>query len=238
MQPLSSKQNIQNDPLQEWVSKALNWIANHRQTFYSIVSTLVILFFIAAFMIVNFKNLRQQSWEKYFNAQNWIMNNNPANAMNLYNEVLSNYNRTPAAAYALFGKGDLLRAERKFPDAISAYQQCLEKNPNKLILPMVYLGLGTTQEDQNQYPDAIATYKKFIEQFPDHYLTPKIYESLARTYELSVNPDSAKDIYEKIITLYPGTIWSEKARVRYQTLAPQPFQNATPNISNSQTNKP
>ena len=37
-------------------------------------------------------------------------------------------------------------------------------------------------------------------------------------------PDAAKEIYEKMITMFPGTMWSEKARLRYQGLSPQPFQ--------------
>jgi tetratricopeptide (TPR) repeat protein len=97
-----------------------------------------------------------------------------------------------------------------------------------VILPFILASMGAAQEDQGDFNAAVATYKRLLAEFPDHFLTTKAYESLARSYELSKNPDAAKEIYEKIITMFPGTIWSEKARLRYQTLAPNPFQMSAP----------
>lgn len=223
-QPFSTRDELKRDLLQEWVKQSLEWIAAHRQTFFSVLGTIVVSALVLIFIITNLRNLRRQAWERYSAGQNWVYANNPDNALNFFNEVINNYARTPAAIYALLSRGDLLYRQRKFPEATDSYKQCLGKDPPKMILPFVLSGLGVAQEDGKDFAGAITTYKQFISEFPDHYLAPKIYESLARVYELSLNPDAAKEVYEKIITMFPATLWSEKARLRYQTLAPQPFQ--------------
>jgi len=234
-QPYSSRDDIKGDVFQEWVTQGLEWIATHRQTFFSIVGTIAVGIIVLLFVIANFRNVRRDAWERYSAGQNWINANNPANALNTFNEVINNYSRTPAAVYSLMAKGDLLHAQRNFTESVQAYNQCLEKGPKKVLLPFVYSGLGSANEDGGNYPNAITAYKQFVNEFPNHYLAPKIYESLARVYELSLNPDAAKEIYEKIITMFPGSPWAQKARVRYQLLSPQPFltspgQNIAPPI--------
>lgn len=225
-QPFSSRQELKRDLLQEWVKKSVEWIAAHRQTFFSIVGTLAVSIAVIAFIIVNFKNLRTQAWERYSSGQNWMLANQPDNAMSFFNDVIQNYARTPAAIHALLAKGDLLYQQRKYAEAIESYRQCLDKKPSKMILPLVLSGLGSAQEDQGDFAAAITTYKQFVSEFPDHFLAPKMYEALARVYEVSLNPDAAKEIYEKIIVAFPGTYWSEKARIRYQKLAPQLLRSA------------
>ncbi|MBI2118426.1 MAG: tetratricopeptide repeat protein [Elusimicrobia bacterium] len=229
-QTLSSREDLKTDLLQKWIHQILEWIANHRQTFFSIAGTLLVIAAVVAFIISNFKNLRTQAWEKYSAGQTWALTSQPENGLNLFNEVIQNYSHTPAATYALLSKGDILFRQKKFQAAPESYKQCLEKEPPQLILPFAFAGLGACQENQGDYASSIISYKKFISDFPEHFLAPKIYESLGRVYELSLNPDAAKETYEKIITVFPSTIWSEKARARYQILSPQPFQNQTPPV--------
>lgn len=224
-QPYSTRDDIKGDPFQEYVQKGLEWIATHRQTFFSIVGTVAVVVVVVLFIIGNFKNVRRDAWERYASGINWMAAKNADNAMNMFNEVINNYGRTPAAEYALLAKGDLLYAQRNFTESIQAFKQCLEGNPKRILLPFVHSGLGTAYEDNGDYTNAISSYKQFVNEFPSHYMAPKIYESLARNYELSRNPDAAKEVYEKVITMFPDTLWAQKARVRYQMLAPQPFQS-------------
>ena len=231
-QPFSSRDELKGDPLQEWVHLSLDWIQEHRQTFFSIVGTIAVIGLIAAFIITNLQKVKKEAWERYSAGQNWLFAGNPQNAVNMFNEVITNYPQTPAAVYALIGKADLLYRQRNFKEAAQAYEEALSKNPNKVILPFIYSGLGVAQEDAGNNDAAILNYKKFISEFPDHFMVPKIYEDLGRAYELALNQDAAKQTYEKIITMYPSTPWSEWARARYQALAPQPFQSA-PNSENS-----
>lgn len=237
MQTLSSHEELKRDPLQDSVRSGLEWIAAHRQTFFSIVGTLAVLIVVAAFIVSNFRNLRQQAWERYSAGQNWAYSGNADNAINQFNEVINQFSRTPAAAYAVLSKGDILYQQRKFPEAVEAYKQCIDRDPPKVILPFAMSALGNAQEDQGDFQGAIASYKDFLSRFPDHLLAPKVHEALGRTYELALNPDAAKETYEKIITLYPSTLWAEHARKRYQVLNPQPFQSNVPNITPSGAGK-
>lgn len=229
-QPLSSRADLKTDFFQRWVHDALNWIGNHRQTFFSIVGTIVVVGVLGAFILSNFINLRKQAWERYAIGHNWTMSNEPAKSLSYFDDIIQNFSHTPAATFALLSKGDILYRGGKFDEAISHYKQCLEKKPNKAILPFILESLGSAEEQKGDNSAAIATYKQFLQDYSNHYLAPKVYESLGRSYELSLNPDAAKEIYEKIITIFPNTLWSEKAKVRYQIISPQPFQTplATP----------
>ena len=224
-QPFSTRDDLKRDALQETLRLALDWIAAHRQTFLSVVGTAAVAGVIAVFIFSNLKNLRRQAWERYNMGQTWAATNNPQNAIDTFNDVVTNYGHTPAAAYALLGKGDVFYQQKRYPESIEAYQRALAKNPPKNIVPFVLVGLGAAQEDSGNFSSAIESYKQFTSNYPDHILAPKMYESLARAYELSKNLDAAKEVYEKIITMFPDTFWSEKARGRYLALAPQPFQN-------------
>lgn len=231
-QTLQSRRDLKTDLFQSAVNSALNWIGNHRQTFFSIVGTLVVGGILTAYIVTNFISLRKQAWDRYAAGHNWSISNQPEKGLSHFDDVIQNFSHTPAATYAFLSKGDLLFRGRKFEEAITQYQECLKKNPNKTILPFLLQSLGAAQEEKGDYNAAITTYKQFLADFSDHTLAPKVYESLGRVYELALNPDAAKEIYEKIITVYPTTLWSEKAKVRYKILAPQPFQNVVPTQEN------
>ncbi len=227
-QVLSSREQLKKDPLQETVKKGLEWVGSHRQTFLSIIGTAAVVLVVGAFIVTNYKNVRSQAWERYSAGQNAMIMQNWDGALGLYNDVITNYGRTPAAVYALLSKGDVLHHQGKYQEAVDSYKQCLEKNPPRIILPLLLASKGTAEEDMGDFGAAVASYQKFVSEFQDHYLSPKVYESLGRAHELNHNPDAAKEIYGQIITLFPGTPWAEVAKSRYQSISPQPFQNAQP----------
>ncbi len=225
-QEYSTREDLKTDAFQERLKDALEWIAANRQTFFSAVGTIAAVGVIAAFIATNMRSLKRQAWEKFNMAQTLAATNNPDRALAAYEDVITNFKRTPVAAYALLGKGDVLYQLKRLPEAVDAYKQALGKNPPKVVLPFVYAGLGAAQEDSGDLAGAIESYKQFTLNFPDHMLAAKTYESLARVYEFSRNQDAAKETYEKIITMFPDSFWAQKARDRYQALAPAPFQNA------------
>ncbi|OGR82012.1 MAG: hypothetical protein A2902_02275 [Elusimicrobia bacterium RIFCSPLOWO2_01_FULL_64_13] len=225
-QPFSSRDDIKRDVFQDSMKKALDWISRRRQTFFSIVGTAAVAAVVGVFVAANFRSLKKQAWERYSAGQNWAYAGDAAKAMGLFDDVLANFARTPAASYTLLAKADLLYNQKRFADAARAYRDCLSRDLPKAIRPYALAGLGCAQEDQGDFPGAVESYRQFTASYPDHILSPKIYESLGRVYELSMNLEAAKESYEKIITMFPGTFWSERARVRYQILAPQPFQSS------------
>ncbi len=225
-QPFSTRDDLKTDAFQEQIKLALEWVAANRQKFFTAVGTVAAVIAVIAFVATNMMSLRRQAWDKYNMAQTWAATNNPQNALGVYDEIINSFGRTPAAAYALLGKGDVLYQQKRYPESIESYKKALAKSPAKIILPYIYSGLGAAQEDSGNFLDAIESYKQFTANYPDHMLAPKVYESLARSYEFSRNLDAAKETYEKIITMFPDSFWAQKARDRYQALAPAPFQNA------------
>ena len=182
-QQISSREDLKKDPFQDRIQLALEWIAAHRQTFFSIVGTLVVVIVIAVFVATNLRTLNTQAWERYNRGQGWAQAGNPQNAISSYDDVITNFGRTKAAAYAMLGKGDILYRQRQLPEAIKTYQECLSKGPSKLLAPFALSGLGAAQEDSGDFAGAIETYKQFTSNYPDHFLAPKMYEYQARCYE-------------------------------------------------------
>ena len=220
-----SREDLKSDLFQTGIKNTLEWIANNRQTFFSVVGTIVIGGIIAAYIFTNFINLKNQAWDRYAAGHNWSISNQPEKSLSYFDDVIQNYSHTPAAAYAHLSKGDLLFRSHKFAEAITEYQESYSQKPPKPIIPFLLQSLGAAQEEKGDYAASITSYKQFLLDYSDHYLAAKVYESLGRVYELSHNPDAAKEIYEKIITMFPSTLWAEKAQVRYQIISPQPFQS-------------
>ncbi len=227
-QVLSSREQLKKDPLQESIKKGIEWAGTHRQTFFSVIGTAAVALVVGAFIISNFKNVREQAWERYSAGQNAMIMQNWDGALGLFNDVTTNYGRTPAAAYAMLSKGDVLYRQGKYAESLESYKECLKNDPPRVILPLVLASKGAAEEDSGDYNAAAETYRKFVTEFQDHFLSPKVYEALGRSQELAHNPDAAKETYGQIITLFPGTPWAEVAKARYQSISPQPFQNAQP----------
>src|SRR5687767_550582 len=122
-QPFSSRDDIKRDPLQEYLKLGLEWIAQNRQTFFSVVGTLAVALLVGLFILANLRSLRKQAWEKYSTGQNWMFSNNPGNAIGFFDDVINNFGRTPAAAYSLLAKADVLYQQRQLPQAMEAYKQ-------------------------------------------------------------------------------------------------------------------
>ena len=219
------REDPKHDRLQSGFFKILDWIALHRQTFFSVTGTIAVIAIIAIFTFVNFKNLNTRAADQLVSARNLYLSGDFDGAIRTYDGILTQFPHTPSATESWAGKGDVFFKQRKFAEAVDSYQKCLEKKSSEKSMPIVLASLAAAQENNNQIDAAIATYQKFFEQFPNHFYAPKMYESLARCYELSSNVEAAKQTYEKIITLYPNTSWVDFARIRYQILSPKPFES-------------
>src|SRR5258706_11430450 len=97
-QPYSTRDDLKQDPLQEYLRIILEWILANRQTFLSAAGTLAVAAVAAAFVFSGLRSRNRQAWEKYNFAQTWAVTNNPKNAIDTYSEVVANFGNSPAAA--------------------------------------------------------------------------------------------------------------------------------------------
>ncbi|HCJ66969.1 MAG TPA: hypothetical protein DHV62_06510 [Elusimicrobia bacterium] len=213
------RKELKKEPLSNFVTKIIPWILAHRETALSIIATLVIVVGLGVYFFYHLKKIDTRAWERLSFAQAHQQRNLSDQAINLYNEIIQRYPRAKATSYALFYKAETLYQQKKYTEASQTYQNFLQKYRKKrLLLPLAYLGLGTSLESENKYLEAINIYQEFVNKFPEHFLTPEVYLSLGRCYQISGQKNEAINTYNKVVTSYPGSNWQKIAEIHLKML--------------------
>ncbi len=213
------RKELQKEPLGNFAAKIIPWILAHRETALSIFVTLVIVLSLGIYFFYHLKKIDARAWDKLSFAQAHQQRNLTDQAISFYNEIIDRYPRTQAAGYALFYKAEMLYQQKKYPEASQAFRSFLQKYPRKkLLIPLVYAGLGTSLESENKYSEAINTYQEFANKFPEHFSTPEVYLSLGRCYQINGQNNEAMSTYNKVITSYPGSTWQKIAETYLKNL--------------------
>lgn len=206
------RKELKKEPLSNFVEKIIPWVLAHRETALSILTTLVIVVGLAVYFFHHLKKIDVRAWEKLSFAQAHQQRNLSDQAINFYNEIIDRYPRTKTATYALFYKAETLYQQKKYTEASQTYRNFLQKYPRKkMLLPLAYIGLGTSLESENKYLEAINIYQEFVNKFPEHFLTPGVYLSLGRCYQINGQKNETINIYNKVVTSYPGSNWQKIA---------------------------
>jgi len=206
------KKELKKEPLHNFVAKIIPWILTHRETALSISATCAIILGLGIYFFHHLRKIEVRAWEKLSYAQAHQQRNLFEQAINFYNEIIERYSRTKASAYALFYKAETFHQQKKYNEASQTYQNFLERyRRKKLLLPLAYVGLGTSLENENKYLEAINVYQEFMNKFPEHFFTPLVYLSLGRCYQMNGQNNEAINIYNKVITSYPGSNWQKIA---------------------------
>lgn len=92
-------------------------------------------------------------------------------------------------------KGNKLRKEGKFAEAIKKYTQALQSNPNCIL---ALIGLAAIYESRKEYDRAIAHYQQVVEINPQHSIS---YAKLGKVMMLQGNIYEAIAAYQKAITI-------------------------------------
>ncbi|MFH2071003.1 MAG: tetratricopeptide repeat protein [Elusimicrobiota bacterium] len=193
------------------------------QTVAGILGAVIIFGALGIFFVARYTEAKKQAWGKISFAQGYVSQNMTDQAIQLLDDVINKYSNADVSQYARLLKADVSFNTGNYNLAASIYQQILEKDSPKTIVPFAYSGAGLSKENLGDYPGALLVYQQFIEKFPEHYLAPRIYDSIARVYILMGRNDEAQKTFEKIVTYYPGTYWASRLQ-QQQT----PQSGATP----------
>jgi len=101
----------------------------------------------------------------------------------------------PARADAYFALAELMRRERRYPEADDYYVQALEKNPQA---SWGWVLRGNTARESGDLEKAIAIYQSGIAQFPNE---AALYYELAWAYHLNNQPQQAMAAIEEALRL-------------------------------------
>jgi len=118
-----------------------------------------------------------------------------------------------------FAKADLLRRQRKLPEALAMFESIVQNNPKSELVDEALMNIGDLQTFMTRYTDAIATYERLLKDFPESIALDRTLMKLANVYERGLK-DSVKAIatYELFLEKYPGSIYTGEARKRIRTL--------------------
>jgi tetratricopeptide (TPR) repeat protein len=118
----------------------------------------------------------------------------------------------PARADAYFALAELMRRERRYPEADDYYVQALEKNPQA---SWGWVLRGNTARESGDLEKAIAIYQSGIAQFPNE---AALYYELAWAYHLNNQPQQAVKAIEEALKLIetPNVSYYLRAGMLYE----------------------
>ena len=122
-------------------------------------------------------------------------------------------------ALQLFARADLLRRQRKYPDALALYLSILEKYPKSGLDDDATMSIGDVYTLLGKYPDAIGTYERLMTDYPESISLDRTLMKIGQVCQDGLK-DSARaiSVYEKLLEKYPSSIYLNEARKRIRQL--------------------
>ena len=171
-----------------------------------------------------------------------------AEALRIYDEVITALPHHELSAHALFGKAKLLIKDDEYKSSIETYQTLIRRFPKHPLAAESYIGIGEVYliQSQMQYPDqdfldlSEINLRKFRHDFPGEeklkvaekmFLDMKevyasdLYET-GRFYERTKKPHAAYIYYMRILEKYPETKTCELVNKRLSRLKYTPISNS------------
>lgn len=112
----------------------------------------------------------------------------------------------------------LVMQDRKFDQAISAFETFLTKHPKSSYLPNAHYWLGQLQFTQGHPDKAQGQFETVVKQYPD---SNKVPESLLKLGQLALqnkNVSQAKDYFNKVIQNYPQSSAADLAKNQLKSI--------------------
>lgn len=206
------REELHKDRLASAVDGFAAWVRRNREYLGGAAITLAVVGVLGAYFASRAEKIKDEAWNKYFEAQQLAYMNETAKALDLAGQVQANYPKTEAAANAALFKGDLLFETEKYKEAAQAYAQ-LAGNA-KHLAPFAELGEIMARNADGDYAASIDAAKKFVSMRPDSPLAPQAYLTMARSYQAMGNAASAKETLAKVASLFPETVWGELVKDR------------------------
>jgi outer membrane protein assembly factor BamD (BamD/ComL family) len=143
---------------------------------------------------------------------------NHQKAVDLYQELLTQYPRSSSALFAQYQLGNSYVELKQYDKAIAAYQDFIRRYPgNKTLLPAVYLRLGYAHILQGDSQAALADFDQ-ASKHPDAWNKDQAYYEAGRVYEKLGDKASAIGKYEGLIKEFPRSSWTREAQTRLKAL--------------------
>ncbi len=156
-----------------------------------------------------------------------------------FEEVISRYANTPAAADAYLLLAETQRNEKKFAEANATLQSFIGKYPTHELVPNAWMAIAANYESMGKTDEALATYQKAAANYPNNFNAPLALLSEVHLLKAKNKTEEARLVCEKILTDYRESYWANEAGRQLRLLKPAtpPTTSATSPTS-PQTNAP
>jgi tetratricopeptide (TPR) repeat protein len=137
-----------------------------------------------------------------------------------YEEVISRYANTPAAAdaYLLLVEGQ--RNEKKFAEANATLQTFINKYPTHELVTSAWMAMAANYESMGKTDEALTTYQKAAASNPSNFNAPLALLSQVHLLKAKNKNDEARLVCEKILTDYRDSLWAREAGRQLRLLKP------------------
>jgi outer membrane protein assembly factor BamD (BamD/ComL family) len=191
-------------------------VKKNKKVFFITVAGIFILgvILVGLFVCYRFKMIEEISSEKLSEAYSFFANNDEKKGIEVIDELITQFPKTPAAYQAKLVKAHILTRLRDYDEALRILT-CIESGGiPRSIRPLASTGIIYVYDSKKDYSNAIIASKNFINRYPSHFFIRDIYLNLAEYYAFSGLKNDAVRVFSKILNSFPATLESGKARDR------------------------
>lgn len=141
-------------------------------------------------------------------------------ALELYLLIIDNtVEDSTQTALKKFAKADFKLYQNKRTEALTAFNDLIEKDATKSIKDVSHLRVGKIYESQGQYDLALQNYQQIIDNYKDGVYVDEALFFSAEIYNKKLNdPEKAKALYEKVLFEHQDSIYFVEARKQFRLL--------------------
>jgi TolA-binding protein len=132
--------------------------------------------------------------------------------------VADEYPSTDAGIFARYREAATRMALGTPQEAVSAFQQVIDRAGNHLYGQMARLGLAEAQARSGQFDQAISIYNELAQRKDDQLPIDGVLMQLGRTYRDAGKRTEAEQTFNRIISEFPGSPFSDEARREVESL--------------------
>ena len=147
-----------------------------------------------------------------------------------YQQVISQYETTPAGTTAYLMLADAQRKDGKYADANATLQKFLDKNAKHELAPTARMAMAANLQSMGKMDEALASYQRVAADFPKSYDAPLALISQVTIFKDKGQPDAARRVCETILTQYRDSIWANEAMGQLRELKPPPSAASGPGL--------
>lgn len=215
-----TKKELKQDQFVLATMKAKTFVEDHsRQIIYISLGVLAIIF-LAIYIMNSRSQAKIDAASLLSTAQEQMRNGEKENAIATFNEIIDQYQGTPAAGHAAFFLGKSYWEEGDLTQAKPYFETFINKYAGKNIMSQAaYAAYADCLLSEKDNEGAAKNYEKAATTDPDFPLSVDYLYSAAQAYSDAGNSAKAKALCQKIIDDYNNPTFKNRAEVLLESLS-------------------